>query len=66
MNILLVEDEPGIREGLASFLRIKGHRVLTAASQQEGLSHITDDHFDLLITDWRIGADLGDALAAQF
>ena len=62
MNILLVEDEAGIRDGLASFLRIKGHRVLTAASREQGLARIAEDNFDLLITDWRIGAELGDAL----
>ncbi len=30
-SILIVEDEPGIREGLAALLRRKGHQVRTAA-----------------------------------
>lgn len=62
MNILLVEDEAGIREGLASFLRLKGHRVTTADTCERGLTHLRDSEFDLLITDWRIGDGLGDAL----
>lgn len=62
MNVLLVDDEPGIREGLASFLRIKGHRVVTAATCADGIAKLASESFDLLVTDWRIGGDQGKAL----
>lgn len=62
MNVLLVDDEVGIREGLASFLRIKGHRVVTAATCAEGIAKLASESFDLLVTDWRIGGEQGEAL----
>lgn len=62
MNILLVDDEAGIREGLASFLRIKGHRVVTAATLAAALELLASETFDVLLTDWRIGGDQGEAL----
>ena len=54
MNLLLVDDEAGIREGLASFLRLKGYRVHTAASSCEARDRLESDAFDLVITDWRL------------
>lgn len=54
MNLLLVDDEAGIREGLASFLRLKGYRVHTAASSCEARDRLESDTFDLVITDWRL------------
>jgi DNA-binding response OmpR family regulator len=66
LNILLVEDEPGIRDGLASFLRFKGMRVTTAGSRQEGLSALARDDHDVVVTDWRLGDGLGaDIVAAS-
>ena len=62
MNLLLVEDEAAIRDALAAFLRIKGHRVTTAASREEGLATIAAGDLDVLITDWRIGGGDGGAL----
>lgn len=66
LNILLVEDEPGIRDGLASFLRFKGMRVTTAGSRREGLSALARDDHDVIVTDWRLGDGLGaDIVAAS-
>jgi len=66
LNILLVEDEPGIRDGLASFLRLKGMRVTTAGSRSEGLLALTQDDHDVVVTDWRLGDGLGaDIVAAS-
>ncbi len=61
MKCLLVDDEPGIREGLAALLRRKGHDVRTAADCGQAQAALVDD-FDVVITDWR----LPDGLAAQF
>ncbi|MHC5072821.1 MAG: response regulator, partial [Planctomycetota bacterium] len=66
LNVLLVEDEPGIRDGLASFLRLKGMRVTTAGSRSEGLSKLAHDDYDIVVTDWRLGDGLGaDIVAAS-
>jgi DNA-binding response OmpR family regulator len=66
LNLLLVEDEPGIREGLTSFLQIKGFRVTAAESCAAGIRHLSGDDidFDLVITDWHLGDGLGDAIAS--
>lgn len=61
MKCLLVDDEPGIREGLAALLRRRGHDVRTAgdcAAAREALAH----DFDVVVTDWR----LPDGTAASF
>ena len=38
MSILLVEDEPAIRENLKQLLELEGYPVFTAADGREGLS----------------------------
>ncbi len=58
MNILVIDDELGIREGVAAYLRIKGHRACVAASLQDACQAIQDGDFDLLITDWRLDHEL--------
>lgn len=58
-HILLVEDEPGIREGLASFLRLKGYRVVAADSCESGLRSLSEEEFDLVVSDWHLGDGLG-------
>lgn len=62
MNCLLVDDEPGIREGLAALLRRKGHEVHTAGDCAAAAARLAERSFDLVITDWR----LPDGTAAQF
>lgn len=64
MKCLLVDDEPGIREGLAALLRRRGHDVRTAADVASARAALADDH-DVLITDWRLPDGVaGDFLAA--
>lgn len=38
-TILIIDDEAGIREGLAAVLKTKGYQVLTAENGQSGLDH---------------------------
>ncbi len=61
MNVLLVDDEPGIREGLAALLRKQGHDVRTAADCASAGALLAQD-FDVVVTDWR----LPDGTAASF
>ena len=68
MNILLVDDEPGIREGLAVLLRRKGDEVRTAADGASARSALAEREYDVVITDWRLpdgtaAAYLGDCRA---
>lgn len=62
MKCLLVDDEPGIREGLAALLRRKGHEVRTAADCAAAAHCLATDSFDVVITDWH----LPDGLASTF
>ena len=50
-NILLVEDDPSIREVTAIGLRNAGFSVTTAADGQEGLDRFRSSPFDLLLLD---------------
>lgn len=52
-SVLVVEDEPHLREVIAEFLRIGGHQVAAVESRQEALS-LAKSHaggFDILLTD---------------
>ncbi len=55
MNVLMVDDEVGIREGMASFLRLAGHRVRTAETVAAGVTLLEEDDFDVVVTDWHLG-----------
>lgn len=61
MKILLVDDEAGIREGLAALLRRRGHDVRTAEDCATAKEALADD-YDVLVTDWR----LPDGVAGHF
>ena len=50
-NILLVEDEPLVRETLLKALESKGHTVVEATNGVEGLTRFAERPFDLVITD---------------
>jgi PAS domain S-box-containing protein len=51
--ILLVEDEPALRELLSEFLQMRGYRVLEAGSGAEAMAEIArNPQIDLLITDF--------------
>lgn len=50
-DILVVDDEPMIREGLKVALEIEGHRTLTASDGNEALKIVNEEKPDLIITD---------------
>lgn len=54
MKCLVVDDEPGIREGLGALLRLKGHEVRTAADVAAALALLRATPFDAVVTDWRL------------
>jgi signal transduction histidine kinase len=50
-TILVVEDEPAVRQLTARILRRSGYTVIEAASGAEALALAADHHFDMLLTD---------------
>jgi DNA-binding response OmpR family regulator len=54
-RILFVDDEPSIRATLAAILRHKDYDVTVAATVPEALDFITQQQFDVLISDLNIG-----------
>ncbi|MEP6600868.1 MAG: sigma-54 dependent transcriptional regulator [Nitrospirota bacterium] len=53
-KILLIDDEPGMREVLSAVLGRAGHRVMVAESGEQGITLIGAEIFDLVITDLRM------------
>jgi DNA-binding response OmpR family regulator len=50
-RILVIEDEPAMREGLKDNLEIEGYEVHTAVDGAEGLKSILQNSYDLVILD---------------
>ena len=50
-TVLVVDDEPVIRELVADLLRDEGHAVVTAADGREGLAVLAREHLDLVLMD---------------
>jgi len=55
-TILLVDDEPGIANGLARLLRRDGHTVDIAANGRLALAKLQEHAYDLLLSDVRMPA----------
>ncbi len=53
-NILIIDDEKNIREGLASSLELEGYNAVLAKDGREGLELISRGDIDLVITDLRM------------
>jgi two-component system nitrogen regulation response regulator NtrX len=57
-RVLVVDDEPGIRQSLSGVLEDEGYSVETAASGEECLSALPDAGFELVLLDiWLPGVD---------
>ena len=57
-HILLVEDEPGVRNAMQMLLKLEGYRVTPVGSAQEALACLEGgDTFDLLVTDYHLEGD---------
>ncbi|GAB6090148.1 sigma-54-dependent transcriptional regulator [Spirochaeta dissipatitropha] len=53
-NVLIVDDEKNIRDGLATALKMEGYLPLTAANGKEAVEIIQRDVVDLVISDLRM------------
>lgn len=50
-NILVIDNEPSVRDLLARLLKLHGHNVVTAESGSEGIATFKAGKFDLVLTD---------------
>jgi len=63
-TILVVDDEPDIRELITDVLAVAGHKVQTAAHGAEALDMVRQQPFDLALVDiWLPGLNGLDLLA---
>lgn len=58
-SLLLVDDDPDIREELSSYLTANGMKVTAMADAKSALAAFSEDHFDLVILDLLLGGDNG-------
>ena len=67
-TILVIEDDPGLRDGIHRLLQRHGYSVLTASNGSEGLStaRARSAHIDLVLTDLVMPAMSGLEFAAKF
>jgi len=62
-SVLVVDDEPGIREQLGGILRDEGYAVGTASSGEQALAAVSRELYDLILLDvWLPGMDGIDTL----
>jgi CheY-like chemotaxis protein len=53
-HVLLVEDEPGVRNAMRTLLKVEGYEVTTAESAEEAFKKLAGEGFDLLVTDYHL------------
>jgi CheY-like chemotaxis protein len=62
-RILVVDDEPIVRDTVKMLLRIDGHVVETADSGEDALALLEKGKFDVVVTDYEMPVMKGDELA---
>lgn len=61
-RILVAEDQESLRTMVAVALQLDGHEVDAAENGRVALERLTHQHYDLLLTDWRMPQLDGQAL----
>lgn len=64
-SILLVEDEPDIRELLSTLLKLAGFEPTVCSSAEVGLEQLREQPFDLVLTDYALPRRTGGWLIRQ-
>lgn len=64
-NILIIDDEKNIREGLAAALEMDGYNVVLAPDGETGLQLVGRGDIDLVITDLRMPGISGEEVLAK-
>ncbi len=65
MNVLIIDDEPGLRSGLAKLLTLQGYNTLEAASAAEVRKLLLTTEIHLMLLDLRLGDQDGLALLKE-
>ena len=65
LRVLLVEDDPMVREVVSEYLRRDEHEVSTAVTGSEGLEKYDAGEFDLVVADLALEGINGERLAAE-
>ena len=65
MNILIIDDEPGLRSGLSKLLTLQGYTTLEAGNAAEARRHLLTSEVHLLLLDLRLGEQDGLALLKE-
>lgn len=63
-TILLVDDDPEVRETLRSMLEVKGYRILEASTAEAGRVRMLTHRVDLVFLDLGLPAESGPELCA--
>ena len=64
-HILVVDDEPLVRDTLKMALTFQGHLVELASNGPEALQKLAEQNFDIVFTDYNMPEMLGDELARR-
>jgi NtrC-family two-component system response regulator AlgB len=59
VNVLIIDDDPGIRETLRTAIETQGHRVETAVSGSAAEKKLRTDSFEVAFLDLRLGRESG-------
>jgi DNA-binding NtrC family response regulator len=62
-RVLVVEDYDGLRELMVNVLTLEGYEVVGAGTAARAVALCTTEHFDLLVTDWRLSGANGNEIA---
>ncbi|MDX3807023.1 sigma-54-dependent transcriptional regulator [Bosea thiooxidans] len=57
-TVLIIDDEPGLRESLEETVRDLGYDAATAASGRTGLDRLRNETIDAILLDLRLGGDM--------
>ncbi len=62
-HILVVDDEPIVRQSVCMVLSLDGHKLKEAPNAEEALSKFDTEFFDVVVTDFKMPGMKGDELA---
>jgi CheY-like chemotaxis protein len=61
-RILCVDDEPNVVTLKCRILEAAGHIVTASTSAQDAIQKLEHDNYDAVVTDWRLGDNVGRAV----